>query len=84
MVRSGSAISRSRRSRRRAQEQGAGFGEKALALFEDVGDVFAAEGLRSEGLLDSPGEWIGAMDFAERKDLAKGQWRGFKRRCCSS
>jgi hypothetical protein len=50
--------------------EGAGFGESALALFQKVGDVFAAERLELEGVLDGSGGGVGSVDFTQGHDLA--------------
>ena len=52
------------------QVQGAGLGELALALFEQVGDVLATEGLELQRVLKWPGRYVGPVDLAEGHDLA--------------
>ena len=38
-------------------------------MLEDVGDVFAAEGLKGEGVLEGAGDFFGAVDFAQGDDF---------------
>ena len=52
------------------QMQGPGFGQDALALFEQVGDVLAAEGLELQGILDGPGGGLRPVDLGQSDDLA--------------
>ncbi|MCI0744698.1 MAG: hypothetical protein L0Y58_04750 [Verrucomicrobia subdivision 3 bacterium] len=47
------------------REQGAGFGEKALAMY-------SLEGLQDQGIVNGPGDRIGPVDFAKGEDFAKG------------
>ena len=47
-----------------------GFGQQALALFQQVGDVLATEGLELQGVLDGPGGHLGAVNLAQGDDLA--------------
>ena len=49
--------------------QGTGLRGEALALFEDIGDVFAGEGLEVEGVLDSASEVVLAVDVGEGDDF---------------
>ena len=49
--------------------QGTGLRGEPLALFEDVGDVFAGEGLAVEGILDGAGEVVLAVDVGEGDDF---------------
>ena len=49
--------------------QGAGLRGEPLALFEDVGDVFAGEGLGVEGVLDGASEVLLAVDVGEGDDF---------------
>ena len=46
------------------QMQGAGSDRRALALFENVGDVFAAISVESERILQGAGDLIHPIDFA--------------------
>src|SRR6516162_735559 len=48
---------------RASQVQGAGFGQLAQALLEDVGDVFATVGVVLVSILDSPGDLFRAIDL---------------------
>ena len=43
--------------------------EKALALFEDVGDVIAREGSKFESVFDSASDFLGTIDFTQGHDL---------------
>ena len=52
------------------QVQGPGFGQQALPLLQQVGDVFATEGLELQGILDGPGGSVGAVDLRQGHDLA--------------
>ena len=52
------------------QVQGPGFRQDALALFEQVGDVLAAEGLELQGILDGSGGGLCAVDLGQSDDLA--------------
>src|SRR5216117_339347 len=49
--------------------KGSGRGAHAFALHQNVGDVFAADGLKGEGVLDGASELVGAVDFAQGHDL---------------
>ena len=49
--------------------QRAGLGCEALALFEDVSNVIAAEGLELEGIFDGTGHFVGAINLAQCDDL---------------
>ena len=49
--------------------QGGGLGTQALAAFQQIGDVLAAEGLESEGVLHRSGDRLGAVDLAQGDDL---------------
>ena len=49
-------------------ERGRGRGD-ALALLQDIGDVFAAVGFVNDGIGEGAGDFVGAIDFAERDDL---------------
>ena len=51
------------------QVQGAGFFRRMLALVQEVGDVFAREGLIGEGILQGPGDDLHAVAFAQGDDL---------------
>ena len=51
------------------QVQGAGFGQLALALLQDVGDVFAAVGVVVVGILEGPGDFVRAVDFDQGEDF---------------
>ena len=46
-----------------------GLRAEVFALFEDIGDVVAAEGLELEGVFDGAGDFVGAIDFAQRYDF---------------
>jgi len=50
--------------------QGPGFRQDALALFEQVGDVLAAEGLELQGILDGLGGGLRSVDLGQGHDLA--------------
>ena len=50
--------------------QRTGFGQPSGTLFEDIGDVFGAEGLILQGILNGPSYRLLAVDFAQRDDLA--------------
>src|SRR5216684_3338826 len=54
---------------RAGQMQCARFGQLARALFDDVGDVFAAVGLVLVGVLDGPGDFFQAVDFDQGEDF---------------
>ena len=49
--------------------QGTGLRGEALALFEDIGDVFAGEGLGVEGVLDGASQVVLAVDVGEGDDF---------------
>src|SRR5260370_40976302 len=49
--------------------QGPGLRAEVFALFEDIGDVVAAEGLELEGVFDGAGDFVGAIDFAQSDDF---------------
>ena len=51
------------------QVQSAGRDGRALALLQDVGDVFAAISFESEGILEGVGDLINAVDFAQGHDF---------------
>jgi len=52
-----------------SQMQGAGFLGRMLALLQKVGDVFAGEGLISEGIFQGAGDRLGAIKLAQGDDL---------------
>ena len=52
------------------QMQDPRFGQDALALFQQVGDVLAAEGLELQGILDGPGGGLRPVDLGQGHDLA--------------
>ncbi len=52
--------------------QGTGLRGEPLALFEDVGDVFAGEGLGVEGILDGASQVVLAVDVGEGDEIARG------------
>src|SRR5579871_5274611 len=49
--------------------QRARFGQLALVLFDDVGDVFAAVGLVLVSVLDGSGDFFQAIDFDQGEDF---------------
>jgi hypothetical protein len=49
--------------------KGPGLRGEPLALFEDVGDVFAGEGLAVEGILDGAGEVVLVVDVGQSDDF---------------
>jgi hypothetical protein len=51
--------------------QGAGLRCEALALFEQIGNVIATEGLELEGIFDGASNFVGAIDLAQSHDLGK-------------
>ena len=50
--------------------QGTGFRQRAGAGFQDVGDVFGAEGLEGEAVGDGARHGVGGIDLGEGEDLA--------------
>lgn len=52
------------------QVQGPGFRQDTLSLFQQVGDVLAAEGLELQGILDGPGGGLRPVDLRQGHDLA--------------
>ena len=82
-MRSAGGSSRSSRSSRRVRCRAPGRGGWPGALFEDVFDVFAAEGLEAQGVLDGAGDFFGAVDLGQGDDLA-GCDGGLLRRRSSS
>ncbi len=51
------------------QVQGAGFGQVAQALLQDVGDVFATVGVILVRILNGPRDFVGAIDLDQSEDL---------------
>jgi hypothetical protein len=49
--------------------KGSGLWGEALALFEDIGDVFAGEGLAVEGILDGAGEVVRTVNVGQSDDF---------------
>jgi hypothetical protein len=49
--------------------QGSGLRGEPLMLFEDVGDIFAGEGLAIEGVLNGAGEVVLTVDVGESDDF---------------
>jgi len=52
-----------------SQMQGAGFGGRLLALLQQVGDVFAGESLKGEGVFHGPGDRFDVIKLAQGDDL---------------
>jgi len=51
------------------QVQGRGRGGVTLALFQEIGDVFAAVSIEGESILEGTSHFIGAVELAQRHDL---------------
>ncbi len=51
--------------------QRSGLRAEVFALFEDIGDVVAGEGLELEGVFDGAGDFVGAIDFAQSYDFGE-------------
>jgi hypothetical protein len=52
------------------EHQGTGFGQASFVLFEQIGDVLAAEGMKFEGVLDGADGFLDAVDFTQGDDFA--------------